>query len=40
MARYDDLNDQFNGLDIDDEKNCAFVFRGDVEIEVNNMTCV
>lgn len=35
MARYHDLNDQFNGLNIDEEKNVAFVFGGDAEAEVN-----
>lgn len=35
MARYNDLNDQFNGLEIDDEENSAFVF-GDEVIEETN----
>ncbi|KAL8114670.1 hypothetical protein AgCh_021509 [Apium graveolens] len=35
MARYHDLDDQFNGLNIDDEENVAFVFGGNVEAEVN-----
>lgn len=35
MARYNDLNDQFAGLDIDDEENSAFVFGGEEEVEIN-----
>lgn len=34
MARYHDLNDQFNGLNIDDEENAVFLFGGDAEGEV------
>lgn len=35
MSRYNDFNDQLAGLDIEDEKNAAFVLEGDCEKEVN-----
>ena len=35
MSRYNDLNDQLAGLDIEDEENAAFTFEGVVEEEVN-----
>lgn len=35
MTRYNDLNDQFSGLDIDNGENSTFVFGGDVDVEVN-----
>lgn len=28
MSRYNDLNDQLAGLDIEDEENAAFTFEG------------
>ncbi|XP_074336796.1 uncharacterized protein LOC141673970 [Apium graveolens] len=35
MARYNDLNDQFDGLNIEDEENSAFVFGDELQIEGN-----
>lgn len=35
MSRYNDLNEQLAGLDIEDEENTAFMFEGEVEEEVN-----
>lgn len=35
MARYQDINVQIAGLDIEEEENEAFVFEGDVEEVIN-----
>lgn len=35
MARYNDLEDQFAGLDIEEEENSTFVYEGEMEVEGN-----
>lgn len=36
MACYNDLNNQFENLDIDEEENSVFVLGGDVDTSINN----